>query len=353
MKVLNPRTSTERNEHWRAFGPEWFQRHQNWLLFGLNTPGLSTIVRGLLCIKMSDVWMPKGTKVWAIAPNSYTVRLPDGQLRTDFRTHWKYSKRVYYAFKELWWLMHAWDSAFADRWAPAYSFGFLTLTAYPDPDPETTTVDGDVKRAFVGETWTSIQGGAGNGFNSTTTLPYATRILASGTTDQWQDLYRAIFLFDTSALTASAVISATVFSLVGFSKADALSITPNVDVYTSNPASNTALENADFTALGSTSQTGAAKAYANWVVDSATYNDLTFNATGRSNVSKTGVSKFGTRNANYDVANQAPTWSSGAASEIRVFAAENADTTTDPKLVVTYTLPVSYIPRSGTQMGAW
>ena len=69
-------------------------------------------------------------------------------------------------------------------------------------------------------------------------------------------------------------------------------------------------------------------------------NDFTFDATGRGNVSKTSNSKFGVRNANYDVANSAPTWASlGYQSTFGCYMSEDA--TNKPKLVVTYTLPVT------------
>lgn len=327
----------ERPEHWKAFGPEWFARNQPWLLFALNTPGLGRLVRRALRINLADMWLPRGTRIAAIAPNHYTVQLPDGSLRSDFRTHWKYAKRVYYAWATLWWLMHTWDSLWADRWAPALSFGFATLTVYPDANPESVTVDGNVGRQAVNETWGTIRIGAGNVRDDTSTDSYLLRIVASATTNQFAELWRAIFLFDTSALTAPASISAAVMSLRGTLKADALSTTPDVDIYTSTPGSNTGLANSDYAQIGTTSQTGSAKTYASF--SDAAYNDFTFDATGRGNVSKTGVSKFGARNANRDVANSAPSWVSGQTSQLWCYYADRTGTTEDPKLVVTYTIP--------------
>ena len=324
---------------WLAFNKEWFQKHQNWLLFGLNTPGLSTIVRGLLHIRMSDVWMPRGTRIWEIRPNSYTVRLPDGQFRTDFRTHWKYSKRVYYAFKEIWWLMHAWDAALADRWSPALSFGFLTLEVYPDPDPETATVDGFVGRSGTDLTWADIRDGAGTAVNDGAGTTSLIRIDdGEGAPNTFSALYRSIYLFDTSGLGAAATISAAVLSFKGTAKSDsATAIAPNVDIYTSTPASNTALVAADFAQIGTVSQTGSPITYAGY--SATAYNAFTFDATGRGNVSKTGVSKFGARNANYDVANIASTGTEFAVHRLSCEHADAAGTTSDPKLVVTYTVP--------------
>ena len=344
MNILQERAQADRTEHWRAFDHTWFARNQPLLLWALNTPILGKMVRGLLRIHMADVWMPHNTSIIEIAPNYYTVRLPDGQLRTDFRTHWKYSKRVYYAFKEIWWLMHAWDAAFADRWTPSLSWGFASLEVYPDPNPETTTVDGRVARFGVDEIWATIRAGAGGFSDDSVATDDGVTLWASTTSNQWAYLFRSIFLFDTAAIDDAGTITAAVLSLHISVKSDALSTTPDIDIYTSTPASNTALANADFSQIGTTSQTGSPIAYAS--VSTAAYNDFTFSATGRGNVSRTGVSKFGARNANKDVANVEPAWVSGASSGFRPRYADTTGTTTDPKLVVTYTPSQVQPPRS-------
>ena len=122
--------------------------------------------------------------------------------------------------------------------------------------------------------------------------------------NKWQSIGRGIFLFTTSDLTSSASISDAVLSLYYYSKYDGLNITPNIDIYTSAPASNTALANGDFDSLGTTSQTGSPMAYAYF---GSGYEDFTFDSTGRGNISNTGISNFGSRNAIYDAANSAPT----------------------------------------------
>lgn len=212
-----------------------------------------------------------------------------------------------------------------------------TLTVYPDADPETDTVDGDVMRKITSEPWATLVAGAGTekDDSSETANIY---LSASATTDEWGRIYRYIALFKTSLLGAAATISAAVLSLYGFGKSDGLSVTPNVDIYTSSPASDTALANADYQQVAAISQTGSPIAYADW--SSTGYNDFTFNATGRGNISKTGISKFGARNANYDVSGTPPAWSHTAVSYLTLGTAEKVNTTTDPKLVITYTAPV-------------
>jgi len=326
-------------DHYLAFNHAWFREHQALLLWALNTPILGRAIRIALRLDMSDVWMPRGTKIQAIGPNYYTVRLSDGQLRSDFRTHWKYSKRLYYAWKPIWWTMHAWDAAFADAWAPRLAFGFSTLEVYPDPDPETTTVDGRMARFNVTETWATIIAGAGGFSEGGVVSDDGVSITASGTADRWRFLFRSIFLFNTSALGSGASITAAVLSLKGSAKTDALSATPDIDIYTSSPASNTAIVNGDFSQVGSVSQTGSPSTYAGWSVSD--YNAFTFDATGRGNISLTGVSKFGARNANYDVAGSTPPYVQDAQSAFRLTFADQTGTASDPKLVVTYSAAAS------------
>ena len=210
-----------------------------------------------------------------------------------------------------------------------------TLTAYPDPDPETTTVDGRVGRSGSNLTWNDLVTGNGTvalDNDSPTNLFYTEH---GSTTDRFVSCNRFICLFLTSAIGVGGTITAAILSFYGQAKADAGSDSPNADVYTSSPASNTSLAIGDYQTMGSTSQTGSPVTYASW--STTAYNDLTFNATGIGNITKDGVSKFGGRNANLDVANQQPTWVSGNETYLNVRTADAAGTTQDPKLVVTYT----------------
>jgi len=335
-------------EHHRAFGSLFFLLHQGKLLWLLNAPVVGRWFRWCMRIRRWDIGPHE--RICAFAPDHFTVRLGVDRLgrtkyRTDFRTHAKFSKRLYYAFRPLWWTLHAWDWAFADRWIPELSFGFSTLTKYPDADPETNTVDGSAGQTYVigsGVSWATIRAGAGNSADdSSASGDGGIWITADSVSGNWRALYRGIYLFDTSSLTAAATISATVLSLYGSNKQDDLSITPNVDIYVSGPATNTAVVAGDFDSVLTTSQTGSPITYAGLSV--VGYNDFTFNGTGIGNVSKTGISKFGTANANYDVANSAPTWATTNSSGFNTYMADQTGTANDPKLVVTYTRPESYI----------
>ena len=324
--------------HWRAFDKRFFIRHQDKILFVLNAPILSVLFRHIFRIY-------EKRKIAGILPNAYFT-VDGNRVTADFRTHWKYSKRLYYAFRPLWWVMHTWDWAFADRWVPELSFGFATLTKYPDADPESTSVDAKINHIYAagsGVTWATIVAAGGTEATPSDPSGDILNIQSDTGTGNWKRLTRGIFLFDTSSLTSGANISSAVMSLYGWYKADGLGVTPNLDIYTSTPASNTDIVAGDFDAIGSTSQTGSPVTWAN--LNAAGYTDFTFDATGRGNVSKTSISKFGARNANYDVAATPPSWSSNHETDLAIYFADQSGTSNDPKLVVTYTLPTaSWVP---------
>lgn len=215
-----------------------------------------------------------------------------------------------------------------------------TLTAFPDPDPETTTVDGRASRYGVDEAIGTIRAGAGNSHNDSGGAGTGMVSLgASSTLNQWAAMDRGFFLFDTSALTAAATISAAVLSFIANTKDDSLSgessANSAVVLVASTPASNTDLVDADFSQVGTTEfgRTGNQS-----TISTVAYNDITMNASGIAAVSKTGVSKFALRYGwDFDNTITGLTWLATLIQEITGVYAEAVGTTTDPKLVVTYT----------------
>ena len=330
------------------FGLVFFQRHQRTLLWLLNAPLLGRWFRWVLRINGERSSVGR-RRITGILPHAICWDHEGGEQRVaEYRTHEKFGKRLYYALAPLWWAMHAWDWALADRWVPRLSFGFSTLTAYPDASPETTSVDGYVGQdeAVAGVAWGTIRGAAGNDFDDALATEVALWIKGGTTTDQWRDLYRSVFLFDTASLGAAASVSAATLSLYGDGKGDGLGVTPNVTIVSSAPASNTGLAGTDYATLGATALCDTPITYAGWA---AAYNDFALNATGLAAISTTGVSKFGGRNSNYDLANVAPTWGSALESYLSTFFADQTGTANDPKLVVTYAMPLSQPPCGMTQ----
>ena len=207
--------------------------------------------------------------------------------------------------------------------------GNTTSTFYPNADTESTSVDGFVQYGTAQVVWSTVHDAAGNGSSDVSPGDELATVQSGAQTNKYVKIVRSIFLFDTSSLPDADTISATALSIYGFGKQDALGWASTYNVYTSTPASNTALANSDYAQIGTTTQ-ATAKAYANWVNG---YNDFTLNATGIGNVSKTGVSKFGLRGS-HDAANSPGTWSANKESWVKGYFADQTGTTYDPMLVV-------------------
>jgi len=211
-----------------------------------------------------------------------------------------------------------------------------TATFYPDADPESTSVDGSIRHFTEDTTWANIRDGVGTETWDTSVDFQSAYILSGLNTDEWQGIIRSVYLFDTSGLPDGADISATTLSFYGtLAYYNPWDLTLNI--YSSAPASNTALVAGDYDSLGTTAYCDTGIAASSW--NASGYNDFPFNATGIAAIDKTGVSKFGARDATYDVANSPPTWVGDSTSSIKNYFADQGSGY-EPKLVVTYTLPV-------------
>ena len=317
-----------------VFSKEWFQKHQKKLLWLLNAPIIKIWFRWSLRIRKYDISLKE--KINQITPNSFSyggkrISKKKIQITTNFRTHDKYSKRLYFAFKPLWYLLHAFDWALMDRVEALtkLSFGFDTLTAYPNPSVETVSVDGYCSNDQA--TWAAARSGtASSSINDDITqgvFVQNRKVSAS----QWI-VNRAFFLFDTSALTASASISAATFGVVPHDGAGStLTDTMTLRIVSSTPASNTAIVVEDFDQIGSV--VFASMLASDYVGTGSAYNIFTLDANGRANISKTGISKFGAVGS-MDIDNVEPTGN----NQVLCRYADYAGTSTDPALVVTYTV---------------
>jgi len=216
-------------------------------------------------------------------------------------------------------------------------------TFFPDANPETTSVDGVIERVVTEETWATISGAADGTGAGDLDSSHEIRILSGPTTaDRWNRIARGISLFDTASLPdGDDIDSATVeFVLISPITND---FTDSLSLVLSTPASNTAIVTGDYDQLGTVKQ-ATDVTLASLTADSATFNVMTLNATGRGNITKTGVSKFGFRMAKDDATG--PTWVASKNSLITMASAEEVLAGDKrPKLVVTHTTP-PFIPRA-------
>jgi hypothetical protein len=93
--------------------------------------------------------------------------------------------------------------------------------------------------------------------------------------------------------------------------------------------STDSLSTADFDTLGTTAFCDTAITYSSW--STVAYNDFSLNSSGLSNISKTGISKFGGRFV-ADASGEAPTWSTEGTTSILAYMADYGSN--KPKLVV-------------------
>lgn len=287
-------------------------------------------------------------------PKDIALMLPNGFLRSDgdkygegtFYTQAVYSPKLYPALAKLdavqQWLrdfreardLLAWELGIT-REMPGIARATMLATGgpyYPDAHAETTTVDGYAGRDAVNEAWAAIHDGAGNASDDTTAEQAFVFILnATTTSNQWGYIRRAFFLFDTSALPDSAIVSAGTFSFYVTGRNDNLS--QSAALIDTTPASNTAIANADYANTGTTEQ---ATALDITTMSDAAYNDWTLNAAGKASIALTGITKFGLRGSS-DRADTAPSWVSNVSGGINGYMADQGSN--QPKLVVTYSLP--------------
>jgi len=215
----------------------------------------------------------------------------------------------------------------------------MSIIFRPDADPETTSIDGQVYIWTNNQTWANLRAGIlfeGYGALDVEDTWALNGILITGGNDNdtWSELYRGVILFDTSSLPNDIIISSATLSLKGEAKQDHLGILPNINIYSVDPASNTSLTGDDFNTFGTIAYCDTPISYASW--SASEWNTFTLNSEGLSAISKTGITKIGVRNVNYDVDNVAPAWSSGNPESGLYFASADDSVDTAPRLTITY-----------------
>lgn len=215
--------------------------------------------------------------------------------------------------------------------------GLTTTTVYPDPDPESTTVDGFITSGYYSTMALAVAATSGDGANPTS--PFSPKRMFIRTLRNASGYYlgRTFFLFDTSAIGDSDTITDGVLSLYGLTNDFVNANSTRYVIVSSSPASNTDLVVGDFDQVGSTSYASINLAS----LSQTAYNDFTLDSNGRGNISKTGVSKFGGRSGlDFDTG----TMSSGNDNIFAHYEADATGTANDPKLVVTHSSALIVTP---------
>ncbi len=293
-------------------------------------------------------------EITLIGPSFVRGKITDVQSISEFRTHQKHAKSIRYKGKEFTDLARFCAKRIRDEeairhalWRKQYGIGVAggllmwatETTFFPDPDPETTSVDGMAGRTSTDQTFADIRAGNGNTNSSNANPKTLARLTSSGTTDQYQRMIRGFFFFDTSSIDDGDTIDAGIFSFDATAKQDAFSL--SISLVAGTLASNTDIVNGDYQGtVGNTTKFATDVTIASITTAGATYTDMTMNATGRSNVSKTSITKLGTKQS-ADADNSEPTWADTVDSDVIARMADFAGTSSDPKLVVTHTAATS------------
>lgn len=216
----------------------------------------------------------------------------------------------------------------------------VTATYYPDAHPESSSVDGHVHHQDNISDWATLRDGAGTYSDDDDDKDYVAHFECAFTTNKYDVVGRGIFLFDTSEIPDDATIISAVLHLYTTSRFNYRDtwLDAKVNIYTSNPASNTALVGGDFDSLGTTPLCDTDTPYTDLgTLANPKWNTFTLNAAGLAAISKTGITKLGTREVTYDVGNIAPAWVSGGEFRWTVELAETAlGAEYRPKLVIVY-----------------
>jgi hypothetical protein len=211
-----------------------------------------------------------------------------------------------------------------------------TLQVFPDPSSGATTVDGHTNHTLSGAVFDALRTGVGNSAPNKTATVMTTGFFAYSTTNTWNIIWRAIMTFDTSPLPDTATINYASVQTKGNDKSDPQDNLSAITLYSAAPAANNDLGTTDFSTLGSTLFSNTIS-YANFLVEGL--NVFTINATGLATISKTGITRFGFRESNYDEDTAVPTWAAGTPQTVfRSYTADVAGTASDPFLLINYGL---------------
>ena len=217
----------------------------------------------------------------------------------------------------------------------------MTVSTFrPDGSVESTSVDGMVNMSEPGSTWTNNRNSAGDSATDSA-IDFGANLQQDSADPStfWAAWSRGIMLFDTSSLPNGDAVTAATIALTANFRDDDLNL--NVSIVASNPASNTALVAGDFDSFpgltGAMTKQAADVDIGGMTVDSETATTFTLNATGRGNISTTGVSKFGIVIANDADDSEPGMGSSSDRSYIKFFSADEAEAGDErPLLTVTH-----------------
>ncbi len=151
-------------------------------------------------------------------------------------------------------------------------------------------------------------------------------------------IYRGFFLFDTAPITSGNEVTAATLSLYtnAVSNADNDGDDFISIVSTSTPASDANITTADYDQCGATEAHDTSERKDLTGMSVSVYKDWSMNATGRSSINVTGISKFCAREG-HDLLDTPYAGGPNTSNYFNILWADTAGTTQDPTLTVTHT----------------
>ncbi|MDD5152621.1 MAG: hypothetical protein PHS95_01305 [Candidatus Pacebacteria bacterium] len=220
-------------------------------------------------------------------------------------------------------------------------FTDATSTFYPNPHTEVTSVDGyasDANNTGDGIPWTNVRAEPGeSGADDASTIYVGVK--GGYIANQYEVLSRGIMLFDVSSIPGTATVTAANLVVTVESKYADGNTAWNWNIAGSSPASNTAVAFTDYASSHYVfTQYSTPISYATFTAGNAyTY---ALNASGLARIIPGGIAKFALL-MNEDIMGSGnPNEGGRLHTRVNFYASEQAGTTQDPTLVVTYTAPV-------------
>jgi len=217
-------------------------------------------------------------------------------------------------------------------------------------NPNNSYEDGNVGRGIGDQTYAQIHDGVGNARNDTAGTTHFNASQDSNVSETWDSMYRGIFMFNTSTLGATAIISGATFGLVATNKINDFTGGDYVAIVSVDSARINGIDSDDYADFGTTIFAPNI-AVSSITADSSTFTEWTLNSDGLDAINKTGATKIGVR-VGADLSNDAATfdaqWVNGAQNMTYVTVATSEEVLSGdkaPRLVVTYTVP-TFTPRA-------
>ncbi|GAI01715.1 unnamed protein product [marine sediment metagenome] len=192
-----------------------------------------------------------------------------------------------------------------------------TQDFYPDSRPGVTSFDGFSYAGRTYLTWAQLRARPADYMSDGGARLYVT-VIGSSREDKWWEIDRSIALFDTSVIPiGSTILSATLklylscpyCQLPGFA----------INIYSSDPLSNTEISIPDHLSLGATPFSTKLELTE---VFNERWESFPFNAAGLAAIVPGGITKLGFREANFDAPNITPPWPGSGQTYVGIWSAE-------------------------------